>query len=139
MKKILVSLMLIAVVVGVMGAASTAGMGFSGVGALSLGITDVDTVDVDYLGFHLNSALYAPVIVDGVYISLDKDISPDNAVSVSVRDSTGNELAYYAHNDVTWAAADTILVPLTADGGDLPSAKAVCKVKVVVATNSHYN
>jgi len=139
MKKILVSLMLIAVVVGVLGTASTAGMSFNNVGALSLGIKDVPTVNVDYLGFHLSSAYTYPVTVDKVYISLDQDISAPNAVSVSVRASDGSELAYYAANDVTWVAGTTYLVDLYADGAPLPSAAAVYKVKVVVATNSHYN
>ena len=55
MKKILMSLLVIALMLGVIGAASTAGMSFSGVGALSLGVEPIPEIDVDYIGFHLSS------------------------------------------------------------------------------------
>jgi len=131
--------MLIAVVVGVLGTASTAGMNFPNVGALSLGIAPVPTINADYVGFHLQSSAGQPVYVDGVYISLDQAISPDNAVSVSLRASDGSSLAWYAANDVTWGAGDITLCSLTATGTYLPTADQVFYVKVTVATNSKYN
>ena len=79
------------------------------------------------------------VTVDKVYISLDKTIGPNNAVSVSLRDYDGNSLCYYAANDVDWGKDTTYLVDMLADGDTLPTADQVYFVKVVVATNSHYN
>lgn len=138
-KAILIGVIICVLTLSGIGSAFAAGMGFTDVGALSLGITWVPEVNADYIGYHLDSAIYEPVIVDGVYISLDQDIGPDNAVSVSLRAADGSELCYYAANNVTWSAGSVYLVPMTADGGDLPSAAAVYKVKVVVATNSQYN
>lgn len=141
MKKII----LIGVIVAVLamsgiGAAYAAGMTFTNVGALSLGIEWIPTVNADYIGYHLSSAYTLPVTVDGVYISLNQDIGPNNAVSVSLRAADGSELCYYAANNVTWLAANTYLVNMTADSpAVLPTADQVFKVKVVVATNSQYN
>ncbi len=139
-KTLLIGLVLCVVALGSMGAAFAAGLGFpNGVGALSLGQTWVPTVNADYVGFNLSSAYTLPVTVNGVYISLDQTIAAPNAVSVSLRRADGTELAYYAGNNVAWAAATTYLVPMTADGNPLPTADQVFQVKVVVATNSSYN
>lgn len=138
-KTLLIGLVLCVVALGSMGAAFAAGLGFTGVGALSLGETWVPTVNADYIGFHLSSSYTNPVTVDGVYISLDQDIGPTDAVSVSLRAADDSELCYYAANDVTWANGTTYLVNMTADTATLPTADQVFKVKVVVATNSHYN
>ena len=138
-KAILIGLIVCVLALSGIGAAFAAGMGFSNVGVLSLGIEDIPTVNADYIGYHLTSSLGAAVVVDGVYISLNQDIGPNNAVSVSLRSAGGGELCYYAANDVTWLAANTYLVSMTADGGSLPTADQVFKVKVTVATNSHYN
>lgn len=121
------------------GLAFSTGMSFSNVGGLSLGYGTVPQINTDYIGYHLNSALYAPVIVDGVYISLDTSISGTNAVSVSLRAGDGSELCYYAANDVTWDAGTTYQVPMTADGDPLPGPDQVFYVKVTVAQNSQYN
>jgi len=139
-KSLLIGLIVCVLAVGGIGAAFAAGISsWDNVGVLSLGTTSVETVGVDYIGYHLNSAQYEDVVVDGVYISLDTYISGTNAVSVSLRAANGDELCYYAANNVTWLASETRLVPMITDQGNLPTANQVYKVKVVVATNSHYN
>ena len=138
-KAIIISLLVCVLALGSVGAAFATGMGFSNVGALSLGWASVPQIDADYIGFHLVSAASQPVRVDGVYISLDTAISPDNAVSVSLRDINDNELAWWADNDVTWAEGDTTLVSMTASDTVLPGPEQVYYVKVTVATNSQYN
>jgi len=121
------------------GIAFSTGMGFTNVGGASLGIAGIPQIDTDYVGLHISSAYTLPVTVDGVYISLDTTISGSNAVSVSLRDSIGDELCYYAANDVDWDEGDTRMVDMTADGGTLPTLDQVFYVKVVVAQNGHYN
>jgi nitrogen fixation protein FixH len=138
-KAIIIGVIICVLALSGIGSAFAAGMGFSNIGILSLGIRNVPTVAADYIGYHLSSAYTLPVTVDGVYISLDQDIGPENAVSVSLRAADGSELCYYAANDVTWDADTTYLVNMTVDAGDLPTADQVYKVKVVVATNSQYN
>lgn len=136
-KALLIGLIVSVLALGGIGAAFAAGMpGFTGVGALSLGIKDIPTINPDYIGFHLSSAMSEDVVVDGVYISLDTTIAAPNAVSVSLRDAANNELAYYAANDVSWGAGTITLVNMS---GGTPTADQVFKVKVVVAQNSHYN
>jgi len=138
-KALLIGVIVCTLAVGGIGAAFAAGMSFSNVGVLSLGVTAVPEVEADYIGFHLVSAAGQPVTVDGVYLSLDTDISGTNAVSVSLRDSNGNSLAWYAANDVTWGNAAIQNLPMTATGSTLPTADQVYYVKVTVATNSNYN
>ena len=138
-RALLLGLIVAVLAMGGIGAAYAGGMGFTEVGALSLGVEEIPEIDADYIGFHLSSAYTLPVTVDGVYISLDTSIDGTNAVSVSVRAANGDSLAYYAANDVTWDEGTTYLVDLIADGADLPTADQVHYVKVVVATNSRYN
>jgi nitrogen fixation protein FixH len=140
MKKVfLVGAIVIVLALGSIGAAFATGMNMTGVGALSLGIQNVPQINADYVGYHLSSAYTQPVTVDKVIISLDTDLTGSNAFSVSLRDYWGNELCYYAANDVNMSAANNYTYDLTADGGTLPTADQVYKVKVVAAQNSHYN
>ena len=139
MKRILsIGLIVCLLALSGIGAAFATGMNFSSVGALSLGVKNIPQINTDYVGYHLTSALGDAVVVDGVYISLDTDISGTNAVSVSLRAADGTELAAYAANDVVWNAADITLVDMLYYT-DLPTPDQVFKVKVVVAQNSEYN
>ena len=139
-KAIIISLLVCVLALGSVGAAFATGMGFSNVGALSLGVEPVPQINTDYIGFHLVSSATAPVTVDGVYISLDKNLTGTNAVSVSLRYSDGTEAAWYAANDVTWLKGNTYLVTLTAStAAGLPGPEQVYYVKVTAAQNSHYN
>ena len=138
-KALIIGLMVCVLAVGGIGAAFATGLEINNVGFLGLGVKNIPTVETDYVGFHLSSAYLLPVTVDGVYISLTEDVKGSNAVSVSLRAFDGSELCYYALNDVDWDKGTTYLLTMTADGGTLPTADQVFKVKVVVATNSHYN
>lgn len=138
-RALLVGAIVCVLAVSGIGAAFATGMGFTNVGALSLGVQNIPQINTDYVGYHLSSAYTLPVTVDKVTISLDTDLSSPNAFSVSLRASDGSELCYYAANDVTMLAANNYTYDLTADGGSLPTADQVYKVKVVAAQNSHYN
>jgi hypothetical protein len=114
-------------------------MSFGGVGALSLGITDVPQINCDHVAFHLASAQNQPVTVDGVYLSFDTGFS-NAAFSVSLRDYWGGELCYCALNNHSQTAAETRCFQLKTDSGSLPTPDQVYKVKVTVAGNgSVYN
>jgi hypothetical protein len=138
-KSLLIGAIVIVLAMSGIGAAFATGMSFSNVGALSLGWGSVPQINTDYIGFHLVSAASLPVRVDGVYISLDTTIGPDNAVSVSLRNAADTELAWYAANNVSWAEGTTYLVNLTPSDSVLPGPEQVYYVKVTVATQSQYN
>ena len=137
-KVIIVSLLVCVLALGSVGAAFATGMGFSNVGALSLGISSVPQIDTDHVSFHLKSAMGQPVRVDGVYLSFNTDFS-NAAFSVSVRDSGNNELAYCALNSHSQTAAETRCFHLYADGNPLPTPDQVYYVKVTVAEGGEYN
>ena len=142
-KAILISLIVCVLAVSGIGAAFATNVGFSNVGALSLGHDAVEDVNCDFVGYELDTGMNLPVEVNGVYISFDKDIhSNDNStvIFVSLRDSLFQELAYC----VALVPASTTLYATniykiqTADG-TYADPELVYYVKVTVAENSTYS
>lgn len=149
MKKILIiGVVICLVALTGIGAAFATGMNFSGVNALSLGQSAVPQINCTGVVYALDSEAGSPVEVDGVQIKLDQDIS-NAAVSVSLRDINGNELAYYAANGVTlpsdtwsdWLGLydeSNVQLPNNSSGVGVTPDK-VYYVKVTVANDSAYN
>ena len=137
-KALLIGLIVCVLALGGIGAAFATGMNFSGVHALSVGKGPVPQINVDYASFHLSSAYTLPVTVDGVYISFDKDIT-DAAVSVTVRDVNGAELAYCAINNYSQAEGDIKCFHLMVDSGSLPTADKIYYVGACVGEKSVWN
>ena len=131
-KALLIGLIVCVLAISGIGAAFATGMNFSNVGALSLGIEPVPQINCDHVAFHLGSAQGQPVVVDGVYLSFDRDFS-DAAFSVSVRDYWGGELAYCALNGHSQTEAEIRCFHLMTDSPPMPTADQVYKVKVTVA------
>jgi len=143
MKKILVSLMLIAVVVGVLGTAFTAGISsWSGIGILSRGSTMLPTVGVDHVSYKIHSGVSDPASLVGVRLSFTADLS-NPMIFISVRDSGNNELAYYAGSGLgTINESTTTLFTLYDTGNNLfppvvnhPNVALVTDIIVTVADN----
>ena len=142
-KVLLIGLIVCALAVGGIGAAFATNVGFDKVGALSLGTTAVKDVNVDFVGYNLDTGYTKPVVVNGVWLSFDTDIhSDDNTtiIFVSLRDGGFNELAYCVLTvaaSTTLNAGDTRLV-MCSDGSEADP-EAVVYVKVTVAENSTYS
>lgn len=145
-KALLIGLIVCVLALGGIGAAFAAGMTFTNVGALSLGVKLVPEINCDYVGFHLASGANTPVVVDGVYLSFDKSFT-GAAFSVSLRGSDMAELAYCAKNNWTQSDGEIRCFKLQDEAGkyfgdegcDLPTADKVFYVKVTVAEQSVYN
>ena len=142
-KSILISLLVGVLALGAMGAAFATNVGFSNVGALSLGSEDVKDVDCDYIGYELDTGCDLPVQVDGVYISFTEDLhsTPNSTIIfVSLRDDEFTELAYCVAvvPACTTLDKDTIYKLRCADGS-FADPEAVHCVKVTVAENSSYS
>lgn len=142
-KSILISLLVGVLALGAMGAAFATNVGFSNVGALSLGSEDVKDVDCDYIGYELDTGTNLPVEVDGVYISFTEDLhSTPNCtiIFVSLRDANFQELAYCVAvvPASTTLDKDTIYKFPCADNTYADPEK-VYYVKVTIAENSSYS
>ena len=138
-RTLLIGLLVIVLAVGGIGAAFATSIGFPTIGILALGQASVpNPFNVDYVGFHLDSAMGQPVEVDGVYLSFNQGFS-NAAFSVSLRDYWGGELCYCALNGHTQGAGQTRCFQLTADSASLPSPAQVYGIRVTVAENSVYN
>lgn len=143
MKKIVIISILVAVLaLGGVGAAYATGMNFSNVQALSLGEGAVPQINCTGVVYALGSSSGVGVAVTGVQVKFDTALN-DAAVSISLRDASNNELAYYAANGVTLAAG-TYSGWLGLLGEDntvstLPSPASVYYVKVTAANDSAYN
>ncbi len=143
-KALLIGAIVILIALSGIGAAFATGMNFTEVGELSLGYTGVPQVNVDFVGFELDTGDNLPVEVDGVYISFDKDLHSDlntTVIFVSLRDAAFQELAYC----VAIVPASTTLdkdakykMPI-AVGSTVADPGQVYYVKVTVAENSSYS
>ncbi len=107
-RALLIGLIVTVLAVSGIGAAFATNLSFTNVGALSMGRTEVKHVNVDYIGFELDTGSPGPgapaspyppgVVVDGVYISFVEDIisagENETVIFVSLRDANWLELAY---------------------------------------------
>jgi len=145
-KALIIGLIVCVLAVGGIGAAFATGMTFvdGSVGALSLGSGSVDKVDVDYIGYELDTGDNLSVEVDGVYISFVQDIvsqANSTVIFVSLRDVNGDELAYCVATvpaSMTLLADDIYKLPI-AIGSGVADPADVAVVKVTVAENSSYS
>jgi hypothetical protein len=142
-KRLLIGVIVVVLALGAMGAAFATNVGFSNVGALSLGHDNVKDVDVDFVGYELDTGMNLPVEVNGVYISFTKNIhSDDNStvIFVSLRKADWTELAYCVAlvPASTTLYKDTIYKLPCADG-TYADPEDVYYVKVTVGENSAYS
>jgi len=137
-KAILIGLIICVLAVGGIGAAFATGVGFPTIGTLAMGTGWLpNPFEVDEVGFHLDSAQYEQVRVDGVYLSFNQRIT-DAAFSVSLRGENNEELCYCALNNHSQLASETRCFHLQS-AGTLPTPAQVYGVKVTVGENSVYN
>lgn len=80
-KTILISIVVVVLALGAMGAAFATGMDFFNVGALSSGETELVQINTDYVGFRSNADG-----IDGVVLSFDQDLTADSTIWVAVND-----------------------------------------------------
>jgi len=135
---LLIGLIVCVLAMGGIGAAFATGMGFSNVGALSLGTGDVPQVNVVDVGWELYSGAGLGVVVDGVYLKLDRNIAAGTVIFISLRNTGWTELAYYAGVTTGAMTANTwYKFPLSDGTTALPA--QVAYVKVTVAENGSYS
>ena len=142
-KRLLIGVIVVVLALGTIGAAFATGMDFSNVGELSLGYTEVSQVNCDFVGYELFTGGGIGVVVDGVYISFDKDLHSDQnstVIFVSLRDANFNELAYCV---ATVPASTTLWAgnkyKLPCADGITAKPEDVYYVKVTVAEQSAYS
>jgi len=142
-RTLLIGVIVVVVALGTIGAAFATNVGFSNVGALSLGHDAVKDVDCDYIGYELDTGDNLPVEVDGVYISFTENLHSDTnstIIFVSLRSGDFTELAYCVAvvPACTTLWADTIYKLPCADG-TVADPEDVIYVKVTAAENSSYS
>ena len=144
-KALLIGLLVCVLALGAIGAAFASNVTFTGVGTLALGSTPAfEDIEVDFIGYELDTGDFLPVEVDGVYISFDRNLhSPNNStvIFVSLRDANFYELAYCVATvpASTWLWANTIYKLPIAIGSAVADPQDVYYVKVTVAENSSYS
>ena len=142
-KHLLIGVIVVVLALGTMGAAFATNVGFSNVGALSLGHDSVNDVDVDFVGYELDTGCNLPVEVNGVYISFTEDLHSDpnsTVIFVSLRGDDWTELAYC----VALVPASTTLhkdkvYKLPCADESYADPEDVYYVKVTVGENSAYS
>ena len=145
MKKILMSLLVIALMLGVVGVAFATNAEFSNVGALSLGRGYAKDVDVSFVGYELETGFPDGVRVDGVYLAFTENLGSQQhstIIFVSLRgygSEDANELAYcvaVVPKETTLVAGTIYKFPCADLTYALP--EDVRYVKVTVAEQSAY-
>lgn len=141
-KALLIGLIICVLAMGGIGAAFATGMNFTNVGSLSLDYEGVSQVNCDFVGYELHTGAGIGVVVDGVYISFDKNLhsgANSTVLFVSLRDAQFVELAYcvaVVPASTTLWAGKIYKFPCADNTTALP--EDVYYVKVTVAEQSAY-
>ena len=138
-KSILISLLVGVLALGTMGASFANVLPIPDIGSLARGEEPVPNIEVDEVGFHLDSSEGTEVRVDGLYLSFTADI--DNAaISMELRDQYNQGLCYFAQaKNYSQDEKAVHLFKLTTGTPPLPRVEQVYKVCVFVGENSVLN